>query len=1001
MTFPEEAAIQERTLTYRILGPIEVLGPNGRLNLSPGRQEVVLGMLLLNANRVVSIDTLIEAVWGERPPATARSQVQICVSALRRSFAAIGMESPIVTRTPGYLMRIEPDRLDAAEFDSRLSESAVAAQDGRLEESAALLRSGLALWRGAALSGASASRLLQSGATRLDERRAAALESWIDLELQLGRHHELIGDIRSLVEEYPLREGLRGKLMLALYRSGRQAEALEAYRQGRKLLVEQLGLEPGAELRELESAILTNDETLKLDIASASATPETSPFERPWLLPSDIADFTGRDDLVDALEALLLGLDQDRPSGVVPVAVVSGKPGVGKSALAVHVAHRIAETRFPDGQVYIDLKGSRTLPVEPDQAVTRVLRVLGIPGPAIPEDLDERTGMYRSLLAHRRILILLEDAATEAQVAPLLPGSATCAVIVTSRARLTGVPGSRTFEVDVMDRDQALALLRRVIGPARVDAQPAAADALIRMVGGLPLALRTVAARLSARPQWSLVSMVERLTDERHRLDELAHGEMVVRASLTLSYDGLEEAARRLMPLLSLVDGDSIPSWTAGALLGEGAPLGAELLDQLADVHMLDLVGIDPNTEPRYRFHDLIQIFARELLEHVVPAPVRAAAVGRVTGGWLGMAEEAHRQLYGGDFTVLHGTAARWHPGNRYLEPVRADPMGWLENERTGLCVAVLEAAEAGLDELCWDLAGTLVTLFEARNYVDDWWRTHERAMEATRRAGNSRGTGALLCSLGSLHLSQGRGEQARSMLASALALFEELGDRHGRGMVLRNLAMLEYGEGGLAKATRLYGRALADFRQVGDRIGEAYVLNRTAQIELDRRRFDLASRQLHEALRICRDVGSLRVEAQVLHRLGQTRLLQRRYEEAIRVMSAALEITRRNGDLIGESYALHGLGVANSRLGRYEDGESLLRGSLTIREQIFDQVSASKVRLDLAVLLTQRGDRGPAARVAEQALATFRDRGLIVWETEASAVLMSIRSGRGVSHPD
>ena len=329
--------------------------------------------------------------------------------------------------------------------------------------------------------------------------------------------------------------------------------------------------------------------------------------------------------------------------------------------------------------------------------------------------------MYRSMLANRRVLVVLDDAGSESQVHQLLPGSPTCGVVVTSRTRLTGLAGSHLVDVDFMDSDDALELLGRIIGTQRLQSEPVAAAALVDVVGGLPLALRIIGARLAARPHWTLASMVGRLADERHRLDELVHGDMVVRASLSLTYDGLEPDTCRVMRLMSLLEAESLPAWTASALTDDERHRGFDLLERLVDAQLLDVVGSDVTGLPRYRFHDLIRLFAKEQLAvHESPA-TQLASVERVAGGWLAIAEQAHQRLYGGDFTVLHGNGRRWQPHAPYLDQVLQDPLGWLESERPNICAAVLQAADAGLDELCWDLAMTLVTLFETRSYLDEW----------------------------------------------------------------------------------------------------------------------------------------------------------------------------------------------------------------------------------------------------------------------------------------
>ena len=992
-------------ITYRILGPIGIIHGEDWIPVPPGRQQVILGILLLNANRVVSTDQLIDAVWGEQSPTTARSQIQICVFQLRQLFHRLGMESPIETRSPGYLLHVGGGQLDLDVFADLVSQADVAAEDGRFAEAADLLRRALSLWHGPALGGAS-SPAFTSKAVRLAEDRLNALEWRIDLELRLGQHRQVVGELGDLVQEHPLREGLRRLYMLALYRSGRAAEALEVYRVGRQLLVDELGMEPSEDLRRLERAILNEDDSLRLrgpepisvhsTHPSAPRAPETLPVG-PSQLPADTTDFTGRDSLVAEVEAALQAAsDVDSP---VPVVAITGVHGIGKTALAVYVAHRLSSNLFPDGQLFCDFSRMQLTPVAINDILTRFLRAFGVPSSTIPDELDKRADMYRNVLGNKRVLIVLDDVTSPHQVIPLLPANCrSCAVVVTSRSRLAGIPGSQVFDVGVFRAEEALQMLRNVIGEQRVAAEPAAADALIRMVGRLPLALRVVAARLVARPHWTLASMLDRLSDERRRLDELAYGDLMVRASLTLVYDGLPPRAARLFRLLSDVAGESLPIWVAGALLDDGPMESAELLELLVDAKLLEIVSLNVDGHPRYGFHNLIWLFARDQLRTSDDARIRPAALTRVLGGWLALVETAHRAVYGGDFAVIRGTAPRWQPPTMVRGQVLADPLGWLEAERSNLCSAVSHAADAGLHEQAWELAVALVTLFESFSYFDDWQKTHERALEAVRRAGNRRGEAALLCSLGSLHISRRRLAVALSVLEPALDLFAELGDDYGVAMTHRNLALLYDNQGHPETAAQAYDRALDGFRHAGDLGNQAYVLTQIAQLDLVKGHTETAIDRLQEALQICREITSPRIETQVMYRLGQVLVHQQQYEWAEQIMINVLDMTRRNHDALGESYALHSLGAVVSALGRPVEGQQLMRSALEIKDRILDTTGMAKVYLDLVPLLAEQGNVAQAIELTERALTVFTERRMSAWMDKAEALLNALASSINVS---
>lgn len=976
---------------YRILGPLEVSnGPAGKFDVPPGRQQIVLCVLLSEANRVVSIDHLIDAVWEDDPPSTARTQVQICVSSLRRDLARIGCGEAIITRMPGYLLQVTGGQFDSHLFAQLTAKADMLSRTGEVAAAAEALRQALELWRGPALSGIT-SRVLAAQAAHLDEARLTALETCIDLELRLGRHRQVTAEIVTLVAEHPLRERLRGLLMLALYRSGRQAEALEVYRVGRQLLIDELGLEPGEELRQLADAILADDPVLRLDqpvVPAHRHPPASAGGIVPFQLPADIPDFTGRRDWIQEMEKLLAaGTDRHGPR----VVVLAGKPGVGKSALAVHIAHRLAEKHFPDGQLYSDLGETRTPPATALDVLGRFLRALDIPGSSLPDSVDERAEMYRQCLARKRTLIVLDHAHSESQVLPLLPGSSTCGVIITSRSRLTGLPGARVLEIDVFEMEQAIEMLAAAIGTERVDAEPAAAHALIRLVGGLPLALRIVAARLAARERWSLAWMLERLSDERRRLDELTHGGMMVRASLALTHDGLAPDARRLLRLLGVLDGLSFPTWVAAALLDLDLYRSADLLELLVDAQLLEIAAVDINGSPRYKFHDLIRIFAREQLERHEDDEQRRAAVLRVAGGWLALAGEAHSRIYGGDFTVLHGVAPRWNPPRSYLDHLITDPLMWFEAEHANLCSAVTLAAEIGLDEACWDLAVTAVTLFEARCYFNDWERTHQQALAATEAAGNRRGSAALMCSLASLRLSSSRSRAAEHLVQDALDTFTAIGDVHGMAMARRNHALLLLRAGDGDRALAEFSAAEEEFRQAGDPIGRAHVLAQIARIEMDHGNQETVAGRLHEALDICREFGNQRVEIQVRFRLSELMMRQGRLREAGTLLTDLLGAVRTSGDIVGEAQILRRTGLVKARLGELGAAEELLRTTLLVCEQAMDHGGSAETRLELALVLASQGDQEQAAGLLGQAITTFTERNMTSSRQRAEQALAAI----------
>ncbi|WP_017585939.1 AfsR/SARP family transcriptional regulator [Nocardiopsis ganjiahuensis] len=926
-------------ITFRVLGPLEVRGPVGLIRVPSGRQQTVLSALLLDLNRVVATDHLVDTLWAHQPPETVRTQVQICVSRIRGLLQPTGVT--IETRPPGYLLAAEADTVDAHVFRARVREATDLIQEGCQEEAAAVLRSSVSLWRGPAFSGITAEGL-RVRATHLDEERMAAIESYLGIELTLGRHNHLIGEINTLVQEHPLREGLRAQLMLALYRSGRQADALEAYRSGRELLIDELGLEPGTDLRELEQRILAGDESLRVappSVALGNAggasrqaePPAPAPAAvAPFQLPTDTADFVGRTEVTRAAERTLV---EDR--GRVGVVVLVGRPGVGKSSTAVHIAHRLGPEHFPDGQLYCDMRAIRDNPLTPADALGRFLRALGVPGQAIPDDTDERAAMYRGLLATRRVLVVLDDAATETQVLPLVPAGPGCGVVITSRSNLTGVPGASLVQMETLSGDSSLKLLERVLGEERVAAEPDAARALVRAVGRLPLALRIVSARLAARRHWSIASMVERLADESHRLDELAHGDMTVRASLSMTFDGLEDQGARAFGLLGMVDGPTIPVWSAAALLDDGRPFPSDIVEPLVDAHLLDIVGSGLNAEPVYRFHDLVRDYSRERLLQAEGDTSRRQALQRLMGGWLALLDAANRGLVGGDYLLVRGDSPRWNPPRSYVERVTADPYAWLEAERANLLHTVSQAVDEGLDQHSWELTVGVSMFLMRRGYMTDIADLYDRVEPLVRRGGDRLGAAAIATHLASLLKSRYDDSTRRAQLEWALGEYVELGEVRGEASARMHLAFADHLAGDHDTALRGCEKALKGFSSLGDLAGQRRGLMLSGYLRMRAGDVDEGRRELAEALSLAKECGDVRAQAQVLEQAAQADTLLGDLDRAEERLNTALDLVRDLVDPLGEAKVLLELSRVHLARGRVDAARAALERTRELGEQL------------------------------------------------------------------
>jgi DNA-binding SARP family transcriptional activator len=979
------------------MGPLDLSSCGREIDLGGPRQRVVLAMLALNPNRVVPVELLIDAVWSSAPPTTARAQIQICVSSLRKIFLQANVAMRIRTRSPGYQLDVSPDELDTEQFAALVTTARAHAGAGRNSEAVATLRTALGLWRGRALSDLD-SDLVRRGADQLEHARLTAVMERIQLDLTLGRHEEVVGELTTLVEEHPLRERLYEFLMLALYRSGRQAEALAVCRRARTILVDELGIEPGKALQDLEASILNRVPELDLPETGAGTLPEgtraPAPDEKPLVmprrLPASIADFTGREEQLAEIRRVLSD-DHPGPRIGMRIVAISGKGGVGKSTFAIRAAHELREV-YPDGHLYADLEAPSSSGRVQD-ILDRFLRALSVDGSTIPEDVVEKADMYRSRVANLRVLVVLDGATREEEVIPLLPAGPGCAVIVTSRSPLSGLPGAHLIGIDPLDEALSLEMLAKIIGKERTAAERDAAVELVDFCGHLPLAMRIAGARLASRPHWRLDVLVARLRNTARRLDELTYHGLELRSSIGLTYRVLLPAAKKLFRLFSLVPTSDFPGWTAAALLDCDPFDAEEVLENLVETQLLDTVAY-PGEYPRYRFHDLIRVYAHERQQEEEPEDESHAAVVRLIGALLARAEDAHRKEYGGDYTILHGTGPRWRPeGYKGCEDAHLE---WLESERRSLVAAVHLAAEVGEDELCWDLALTSVTLFEVKGHFDDWRETSEAALEATRRAGNRRGQAAMLYSLGSMAMSQRRLGAAEERFAAALELFRADGDAHGRALVLRNAAMVDRLRGRSSAMLAKYHEALRLMREVDDPVGESGILRCLAKLRIDEGNIEDARELLDDALACIRRAGYLRGEAQVVLRFAELYLGENQVNEAHRALNRVLLIVRNIGDRIGEAHALYGMGVVRLRTGRLDNAKATLQHAHSLAHRVGERLIEAQSLYALGEIALARGNSAVGLEHLAEAAQLFAELGSTVWHAKTLILMSDIYQGEG-----
>ncbi|GAB3497100.1 AfsR/SARP family transcriptional regulator [Nocardiopsis coralliicola] len=971
-------------MRFAVLGAVEVRDAGGgerAVRLSP-KLTRLLALLLCSPSAPVPEDRLKDALWDGAPPPSAHKSLQVYIHHLRQ---ALGGAPEIAREVRGYRLQAGPADLDAARFERLRRRARAAAEGGSLDRAAELLREALDLWRGPAFGGIADTPGIRDEAARLDEERWSATEDLVRAELDLGRHDGLVAELTALVAEHPLRERMRGALMLALYRTGRAPEALDVFRRGSELLAEELGVDPGRELRALHTAILREEPALDSPYAppapggrsaetragAAAGGPAGGDAAVPAQLPADLADFTGRGDHLHEIRAHLAA---GRPPGSVPVVAVSGMGGVGKTSLALHAAHAAAADH-PGGQLYADLRGAEA-PVDPARVLAGFLHALGIDGAALPEGAEDRAALYRSLLAERRMLVVLDDAASAAQIAPLLPGGAGCSVLVTSRARLTGLDGARHIPLDVLAPGQAAELLGRIVGPERVAAAPGDAAALVRLCGYTPLAVRIVGGRLAARPQWPLERMVRMLGDEGRRLDELSSGDRAVRASIELSHRGLGGRAQRAFRLLGALDVPDAAEWTVAALLDVGVEQAAEPLSALVDAQLV--TEFSRGGRLRYRMHDLVRLYAREL---GLADPEHTAALDRAFGAWLWLAEQATEYIPGACYATLHGGADRWPLPSEAAGEALNDPMGWFDGEWQAIAAAVRQACELGRDEAAWDLAGSIEKYFDVRGRFDDWRRTHELALAACRAAGNRFGEAALLRGMADLvtWVTPGApGDAMGAMLEQAdrvEALFRELDEPRGicDALVMRTWGLVSQGRH--QAATEAAERSLERARGIGYLGGQARAYHVLAIAAYEGQRIEDAIGHLTEALELARLIGNSRFEATAMQFLGAAQCLSGRIDTGRTNLLRSLDMARSLGDRYAEVFSLLYL----TRLYTAVGDEAALATARTAaelsRRHGMDHHLADSLTLIGEIHLAE-GRSGPAVATLEESVALWRTRG-------------------------
>ncbi|MFD1150711.1 AfsR/SARP family transcriptional regulator [Saccharothrix hoggarensis] len=913
---------------FKVLGPLEVRHRGEPVAVPAGGARVLLSALLLHHNRVVPADDLVDLLWENGPPnlARARSSLHMAVLRLRRS---LGPADVVGTASGGYVAEIDPDALDLHRFRELIAA-------GRFGEA-------LDLWRGEPLSDVRSDTLHRDHVAPLAEERLAALERRVDADLAAGRDADLLAELRALTGRHPLRERFWAQLVHALHGSDRRAEALAAYAEVRELLAEELGADPGPSLREAHRVVIADGEP---DVVV------------PHQIPAHPAHFVGRDDELDRLTALL-----DRSAGAAVISAVRGTGGIGKTALALRWAERVAD-RFPDGRLYVNLRGfdPANAPLDVGEALRGFLEALGVKAERVPTRPADQAALYRSKLAGRKVLVVLDNARDADQVLPLLPGGTSCFVLVTSRNQLGELVrvGAVPLTLDVMPDVEARRLVERVVGVSRTGQEPAAVRRLVELCGGLPLALATVSARAALNPGFRLASLADELADEWGRMAGLDAGdEQGVRAVLSWSYRALSARAARMFRLLDVHPGPVISVPSAASLAAVPTAEAAAALAELARLHLLTEVA-----PGRFAFHDLLRAYAATEAD-ADPPEERDAARARVLGFYLHSAFNAVKRI---------------HP-QRDTSPVRLEPLPpgavahepaddpaawrWIDLEYPVLLSTSTRAAETGHGLLSWHLCWTLGTVFDRRGQWHDWLAMLGEAERYAVREGDGRALATIKHHSSVALQMTGDPEAARAALEQGLVLFEGLGDRRGLGDAHRGMAFLCENAGDPRAALEHGQRALEHYKAVGFPFGVAGTMSAISLYHSHLGDYPKALEMGHRALEQQRALGHTYGEANVLDNIGWAHHRAGDHGEAVGYFRESADLFRKSGSVVLEAQVLVHLAEAEEALGDVGEARRALARVMGLAGSLQESFVA-----DVEARLSRLDDTAPGGRPGSRAVA-------------------------------
>ncbi|QES06639.1 AfsR family transcriptional regulator [Streptomyces venezuelae] len=945
-------------LRFAVLGPVRAWRDGEPVSTGSPQQRALLAALLLRGGRTATAAELIDALWGEEPPSQALAAVRTYASRLRK---ALGPQV-LVSESGGYALRTSAAALDATTAQELGAEAEKLRAAGDRAGARDKLAEALDLWDGevlASLPGPYA----ETQRTRLEEWRLSLLETRLDIDLELGAHAEAVSELTALTAAHPLRERLRELLMLALYRGGRQAEALAVYADTRRLLADELGVDPTPELSRLQQRILQADAELARPVEEAA--PAAATVARPAQLPATVPDFTGRAAFVRELGDRLATAE----GHVMAVSALAGIGGVGKTTLAVHVAHA-ARPHFPDGQLYVDLQGAGNRAAAPETVLGSFLRALGMPDSAIPDSLDDRAALYRSTLDGRRVLVLLDNARDAAQIRPLLPGTAGCAALVTSRIRMVDLAGAHLVDLDVMSPEEALQLFTRIVGTERVQSEREAALDVVAACGFLPLAIRIAASRLAARRTWTVSVLAAKLADERRRLDELQAGDLAVKATFELGYGQLEPAQARAFRLLGLADGPDISLVAAAAVLDLPLWDTEDLLEALVDTSLLESAA-----PGRYRYHDLVRLYARACADRdEQPPSEKEAALSRLLDFYLSTAAQVYAIERPGDRLVDH-LEPTTHEGLTFTD--RHAAQDWLYAEANSLlaCVRQSAASPATLRRAV-DLLWASLDLAESGANSREYETVATTLRDAASTAGDARAQGRASLTLAYVQHVAGRFDEADGEAHRAMDLAASTGDALPLCWAANALGIMALYQGRNDDGERFLTQATTSFRACDDEAGEASALCNLSRIHLAMGQTDIAVELAQRGTEMYDAMGHALKGANGRYALGLALTQSGRLDEAAARLTEALAVFRDSRQRLWEGMSLFRIAEVDIAARRYAQAASNSELALVILKGVGGEWRRGQALVVLGRGLSGIGQHGRARVCWQEALDIFVELG-------------------------